>query len=291
LILQLADTYPVERLCECLQVSKSAFYAYRAKQTYQPTPQKLKLIEATKRLFDEHERRYGSRRLVLDLQEQGFAVGRHQLRKIMLDSQLKAIQPRSFVPRTTNSNHDGPYSPNLLLDRPPPIRPGEVLVGDITYLPLVNGEWAYLAGWLDLFSRKLSGWTVDDNMEEELVYIALRKAMGHNQLGKGSIIHSDRGGQYIGNDFRATLRLHHFKQSMSRADEVYDNAFMESCWSRLKAELVYQRVFRSVADAQEQLFEYIELYYNRRRRHSSLGYVSPLQFEETYYRNNPKIVS
>ena len=290
-MLQLADTYPIERLCDCLDVSKSAFYAYRAKQTYRPTPEKQQLIEATKNLFHEHERRYGSRRLVLDLQEQGFEVGRHQLRKIMTANQLLAIQPRSFVPRTTNSNHAGPYSPNLLLDRPAPTRPGEVLVGDITYLALPNGEWAYLAGWLDLFSRKVSGWTVDENMEEELVNSALQKAIGHNQLGKGSIIHSDRGGQYVGKAFRTTLRLHQFEQSMARADEVYDNAFIESYWSRLKAELVHQRVFRSVADARAQLFEYIELYYNRRRRHSSLGYVSPLQFEEAYYRNNSKTVS
>lgn len=228
---------------------------------------------------------------MLDLQEQGFQVGRHQLRKIMRTNQLQAIQPRSFVPRTTNSNHAGPYSPNLLLGRPDPTRPGEVLVGDITYLALQGGEWAYMAGWLDLFSRKVSGWTVDDNMEEALVHSALQKAIGHNQLVKGSIIHSDRGGQYVGKAFRTTLRLHQFEQSMARADEVYDNAFIESYWSRLKAELVYQRVFRSVADAREQLFEYIELYYNRRRRHSSLGYVSPLQFEEAYYRNNPKTVS
>ena len=291
MILQLADSYPIERLCECLDVSKSAFYAYRARQTYQPSEQQLKLTQATKELFYDHERRYGSRRLVLDLQEQGFEIGRHQLRKIMRANQLEAIQPRSFVPRTTNSNHAGPYSPNLLLDRPDPTRPGEVLVGDITYLALQDGEWAYMAGWLDLFSRKVSGWSIDDNMEEELVHSALQKAIGHNQLGKGSIIHSDRGGQYVGNEFRKTLRLHQFEQSMARADEVYDNAFIESYWSRLKAELVYQRVFRSVADARAQLFEYIELYYNRRRRHSSLGYISPLQFEEAYYQNNSKTVS
>lgn len=146
MILQLADLYPIERLCECLHVSKSAFYAYRANQTYQPSEEQLKLAQVTEDLFHEHERRYGSRRLVLDLQEQGYPVGRHQLRKIMKDNQLQAIQPRSFVPRTTNSNHVGPYSPNLLLDRPAPTRPGEVLVGDITYLALQGGEWAYMAG-------------------------------------------------------------------------------------------------------------------------------------------------
>ncbi len=216
-MLELTDLYPVERLCECLDVSKSAFYAYRAKQTYQPTLEKRQLVEAAKSLFHQHERRYGSRRLVLDLQEQGFEVGRHQLRKIMIVNQLQAIQPRSFVPRTTNSNHAGPYSPNLLLDRPAPTRPGEVLVGDITYLPLVNGDWAYLGGWLDLFSRKMSGWSVDEHMGEGLVHSALQRAIGHNQLDKGSIIHSDRGGQYVGKEFRKTLRLHQFEQSMARA--------------------------------------------------------------------------
>lgn len=193
-ILQQAGLYLVDRLCQSLNVSKSAFYAYRVKQTYQVSEQEAKLRQRAKDLFYEHERRYGSRRLVLDLQEQGFEIGRHQLRKIMRQGQLQAIQPRSFVPRTTNSNHAGPYSPNLLLDRPVPTRPGEVLVGDITYLALPGGEWAYMAGWLDLFSRKISGWTVDDNMEEGLVHSALQKAISYNQLGKGSIIHSDRAG-------------------------------------------------------------------------------------------------
>lgn len=163
---------------------------------------------------------------MLDLQEQGFGVGLHQLRKIMTVNQLQAIQPHRFIPRTTNSNHAGPYSPNLLLDRPVPTRSGEVLVGDITYLALQSGEWAY--SWLDLFSREVSGWSIDDNMEEGLVHSALQKAIGHNQLGKGSIIHSDRGGQYVGKVFRTTLRLHQFEQSMAQADEVYDNAFIES---------------------------------------------------------------
>lgn len=287
----MATEFPVDRLCNILNISRSAYYAYQTGQTHKLSPKQLELQQRTRVLFYEHERRYGSRRLLLDLQEEGYEVGRHQLRKLMKDNLLQAIQPRSFVPRTTDSRHAGPFSPNLLLDRPLPTRPGEVLVGDITYLPLPNGEWGYLAGWMDLYSRKLSGWRVDDNMEEELVHSALQQAVGHNQLKKGSIIHSDRGGQYVGKQFRTTLRLHQFEQSMSRPDDPYDNAFMESCWSRLKAEFVNQRVFRSLDDARMQLFDYIESYYNRKRRHSSLGYVSPQQFEEAYYQKNPKIVS
>ncbi len=150
---------------------------------------------------------------------------------------------RSFIPRTTDSRHNGPFSPNLLLETDFPTLPGRVLVGDITYIPLAGSEWGYLAAWMDLFSPlrrtgKIKGWSVADNMGEELVHSALRKAMGSNQLVMGSIIHSDRGGQYIGKSFRQTLADFKFRQSMSRPDDPYDNrtggpAFMESCWSRL----------------------------------------------------------
>lgn len=291
LIEQLRQEYPIERLCQILGVSRSAYYAYTSGQTHQAAPQQIALQQALMSAFARHQRRYGSRRLLVELLEDGYALGRHQLRKLMKENGLHAIQPRSFVPRTTDSRHAGPFSPNLLLDRPLPTAPGQVLVGDITYIPLPNGEWGYLAAWMDLFSRKMSGWSVDENMEEDLVHSALHKAISRNQLGKGSIIHSDRGGQYVGRAFRRTLQLYQFEQSMSRADDPYDNAFMESCWSRLKAELVSQRTFSSLADARTHLFEYIELYYNRQRRHSSLGYLSPEQFEQQYYQNNPKIVS
>ena len=180
--------------------------------------------------FAEHRRRYGSRRLLTELQEKGYEVGRHQLRRLMQETGLKAIQPRSFIPRTTDSRHDGPFSPNLLLDVAFPTAPGRVLVGDITYLPLSDSKWGYLAAWMDLFSRKIKGWSVADNMSEELIHSALRKAIGSNQLSMGSIIHSDRGGQYIGKAFRKTLFDYRFEQSMSRPDDPYDNAFMESCW-------------------------------------------------------------
>ncbi|CCH56980.1 Insertion element IS600 uncharacterized 31 kDa protein AltName: Full=ISO-S3 31 kDa protein [Fibrisoma limi BUZ 3] len=233
--------------------------------------------------FGNHRRRYGSRRLLTELQEQGFAVGRHQLRRLMQVEGLRAIQPRSFIPRTTDSNHSGPFSPNLLLEEDFPTAPGKVLVGDITYIPLAGSEWGYLAAWMDLFSRKIKGWSVADNMEEVLVHSALRKAISSSHLTRGSIVHSDRGGQYVGKAFRQTLADHQFRQSMSRADDPYDNAFMESCWSRLKAELFENGVFRSLDDARTELFDYIECYYNRKRRHSSLGNISPEQFEENYY--------
>lgn len=266
-----------------LNISRSAYYAYQAGESYRLTEGREKLRTAVVDTFAEHRRRYGSRRLLTELQEQGHEVGRHQLRRLMQQAGLQAIQPRSFIPRTTDSRHNGPFSPNLLLDRDFPTAPGQVLVGDITYVPLAGNNWGYLAAWMDLFSRKIKGWSLAENMEEELVHSALQKSIGSNQLVAGSIIHSDRGGQYIGKQFRQTLNDHKFSQSMSRPDDPYDNAFMESCWSRMKAELFENGVFQSLRDAHTELFEYIECYYNLKRRHSSLGNISPEQFEQNYY--------
>ena len=273
-----------------LNISRSAYYGYQAGKSHRLAEGKEKLQAAVVDSFTEHRRRYGSRRLLAELQEQGHQVGRHQLRRLMQRAGLQAIQPRSFIPRTTDSRHNGPFSPNLLLAADFPTAPGRVLVGDITYVPLAGSQWGYLAAWMDLFSRKIKGWSLAENMEESLVHSALLKAIGSNQLEPGSIIHSDRGGQYIGKAFRQTLTEYKFEQSMSRPDDPYDNrtggpAFIESCWSRLKAELFENGVFRSLEDARTELFEYIESYYNRKRRHSSLGNVSPEQFEQKYYLN------
>lgn len=212
-----------------LNISRSAYYAYQVGESHRLAEEKEKLRLAMIDSFAEHRRRYGSRRLLTELQEKGHEVGRHQLRRLMKQAGLQAIQPRSFIPRTTDSRHNGPFSPNLLLGMDFPIVPGRVLVGDITYVPLAGSNWAYLAAWMDLYSRKIKGWSLADNMEEELVHSALRKAIGSNQLSQGSIIHSDRGGQYIGKQFRQTLADYKFAQSMSRPDDPYDNAFMPGC--------------------------------------------------------------
>ncbi len=195
-VTELTADFPVERLCETLGISRSAYYAYQAGQSHRLTEGKEKLRQAIRDSFADHRRRYGSRRLLTELQEQGFEVGRHQLRRLMQAEDLRAIQPRSFVPRTTNSNHNGPFCANLLLEMDFPTAPGKVLVGDITYIPLAGSEWGYLAAWMDLFSRKIKGWSVADNMGEELVHSALRKAIGSNQLAAGSIIH--RSGDPVG---------------------------------------------------------------------------------------------
>jgi putative transposase len=270
-------------ICEVLEVSRTAYYRYLRGASYQPTPLKEKQLKMVKETFWEHKRRYGSRRLLVELQEQGYRIGRHRVRRLMKQQGLTAIQPKSFVPRTTDSRHGKRICPNLLLGQPLPKAPNLVWVSDITYLPLVSGQWGYLGSWMDLFSRKIVGWQVDSHMKDELIISALSKALTHRQPAPGLIAHSDRGGQYVSDELRALLNDHHVRQSMSRADDPYDNAFAESFWSRFKAEVLEGGAFLDLEDARTEIFDYIELYHNRIRRHSSLGNKSPLTFENEYY--------
>ena len=237
-----------------------------------------------KEVFWRHARRYGSRRIKEELVAEGLAVGRARVRTVMREEGLRAIQPRSFVPRTTDSRHGQRISPNLLLERKPVSRPNEVIVGDITYLPLQTGEWAYLATWLDLYSRMIVGWQVSDEMTDKLIMTAMEKAITRRKPEAGLIVHCDRGGQYVSGEFRQLLKHHGYLQSMSRADNAYDNAFAESLFSRYKAELLEGGAFVDLAEAGLETFNYIESYYNRVRRHSALGYRSPEDFEREYYR-------
>ena len=232
--------------------------------------------------FQQHKHRYGSRRISKAIEAQGETLSRYKAGKVLRQFGLKAIQPRSFVPKTTQSRHPYTISPNLLLERKPPQKCDEVWVGDITYIPLAGGQWAYLAVWMDVFSRRIIGWQLEEHMKEALIVAAFKKALMSRTGGKGLIVHSDRGGQYAGSDFRSIIRHKEILQSMSRADNPYDNAFMESCFSRLKAELLQDGIFETVEDARTEIFEYIEMYYNTIRLHSSLGYKSPAQYEREY---------
>lgn len=225
-------------------------------------------------IFQEHRRRYGVRRLVAELKAKGMQATHYKVRQVLSKHGLKAIQPRSFVPRTTQSRHPYPISPNLLLERAFPNTPNEVWVGDITYIPMAGGRFLYLAIWMDLFSRRIVGWHLDERMKESLIIEAFKKALMLRSISKGMMIHSDRGGQYASGTFRKLLQDKEIIQSMSRAKNAYDNAFMESCFSRFKAELI--------EDAHTEIFEYIEMYYNPKRRHSSLNYQSPINYENNY---------
>lgn len=182
---------PSNFLCEVMQVSRSAYYHYLEPKEQYPKEQQMekKVVE----VFRAHKRRYGIRRICAELKEEQVRIGKHKCRRILKQHGLIAIQPRSFVPRTTQSRHPYPISPNLLLNREPPRKPDEVWVGDITYLPLTGAPWSCLAVWMDLYSRRIVGWQLESHMREELVTAALKKALEARSSKAGIIIHSDRG--------------------------------------------------------------------------------------------------
>lgn len=232
-------------------------------------------VAAVKRCFDEHRRRYGSRRIAKTLE-----IGRYEVRGIMKKEGLRAIAAKAFRPKTTDSRHGRLVSPNLLRDSlNAPSGKGEVIVGDITYLPMRDGRFCYLACFQDKFTRRIVGWKVSERMTASLVTEALNMARRRFLLKKKAIIHTDRGSQYASTEYRRLLYITGYRQSMSGKGNCYDNAQAESFFSRFKAELLEDGIFESVEQARSEIFSYIEGYYNRIRLHSGIGYRSPLQFE------------
>lgn len=241
---------------------------------------KSELAWRVKEVFYLHRRRYGARRISVELKAEGAAVGRRLASSLMKRQSLTAIRPKRFVPKTTDSKHSFGYSPNLLKTVGEPQEKGQVIVGDITYLPLQNGKFCYLATFQDKFTRRIVGWKVSERMSAQFVIDAFGQARRRGLIERGAIIHTDRGSQYASVEYRRLLYIHGFRQSMSATGNCYDNAQAESFFSRFKAELVEGGIFESVEQARSETFSYIEGYYNRIRRHSSLGYLSPLEFEK-----------
>lgn len=273
------DEYPLQRICKVLQINRGCFYEWANKTTHQPNAATIMIEEKVIAVFNEHKRRYGSRRIVAELGYQKLQVSSYMVRKCLSSNSLKAIQPRSFVPKTTNSRHPYLISPNLLKQRDFPEMINQVWVGDITYIPLSEGGFLYLSVWMDLCSRKIVGWDLQDHLRESLVLASLVKAKSARKVLPGLLIHSDRAGQYAGTKFRQTLQGYNMIQSMSDADNPYDNAHMESFFSRFKAELMEGGAFHNAEDSHTEIFDYIEMYYNPSRLHSSIGYLSPNNFE------------
>jgi len=282
----LSAEYPIRVLCLVLSVCFSSFYAWKRGESYALSEGKKERAAQVKTVFEEHRRRYGAIRISKELQAQGIEIGRRQTSTLMKQQGLISIQPKSYVPKTTNSNHRMGRSPNLLLDHGAPSRPNEIVVGDITYIPLSDGSHLYLAIWQDMFSRKIVGWELADNMRSSLVINALSKAINRQNLPKALVVHSDGGGQYASEDFRKLLHVHGFVQSMTRKDNHYDNAMAESWFSRIKAELMDKGAFGCFEDAYTEIFEYIEIYYNRKRRHSGIDYEIPEYFEQKWNQLN-----
>lgn len=270
------DGFQVTHLCETLNVHRNGYYQWLAATESVHEQQDSRLTPMVQDIFFQHRRRYGARRIAAELCERGESCSRAKARKIMRQTGLVAIQPKSFKPRTTESRHTLGYSPNLLLEGMEVEKINQVWVGDITYIPLPR-EFAYLAMLMDLHSRKIVGWTLDLNMEEQLVIDTLKQAIRNRQPGAGMIHHTDRGGQYAGTEYRKILARARMLQSMSRPGDCYDNAFMESCFGTIKTELE-MTTYQSFQEAIKEIREYIN-YYNAIRRHSAIDYLSPTSFE------------
>ena len=276
--------YPVQLLCQVLAVVPSRYYAWcrRAMKKAEPAWERA-MVD----VFDDHQRRYGTRRLQVELRELGHRVGRQALRTALRRHGRKALQPKAFTPRTTDSTHGKRCAPNLLLDRPKPTQANRVWVSDITYLPLASGQWVYCCAFQDVCTKQVVGWQVRADMPEALVTTALQRALLAQRPAPGLIVHSDRGGQYVGNVYKTLLRDAQAQLSHSRRGECYDNAQAESLWSRLKTELLELRewpVFTDLADAQASVADYFD-YYNHKRRHSSIGYLKPYLFHHQQLAN------
>ena len=272
-----AQGFPVAALCHTLQVSRSGYYAWKQGCPSSRAEEKRRLMPRIRSVFREHKRRYGARRIARELSSRGTHYGTRRVGRLMREMELVAIQPKSFRPRTTESRHRLGYSPNLLLDSPLPCGVNRVWVGDITYVPLSGNGFLYLALLMDLYSRRIVGRELQTNMKEPLVLAALRFAIASRQPGVDLIHHTDRGGQYAGNKYRRVLERARMRPSMSRAGNCYDNAFMESCFGTIKRELEMER-YVNEAIARKEISGYIR-YYNTRRRHSALGYLTPEAFE------------
>ncbi len=279
--LVLVESFAASAVCRALEVSRSGFYAWRGGQESGREAMDRQLVPEIGDIFWRHRRRYGARRIAMELAARGIACGVARVARLLKNQGFRAIQPKSYRPRTTDSRHRLGYNENFLKGRKAPLRVNEVWVGDITYVPLLtrpsSGRFGYLALLMDLFSRRIVGWDYGLTLDDTLVLGALRRAIRERQPAAGLIHHTDRGGQYASHRYRDVLRRSSIRQSMSAAGNCYDNAFMESCFGTVKTELELVE-YTSSAEALRELSSYIR-YYNAERLHSALGYVSPAQFE------------
>ena len=264
-------------ICETLDVSRSAYYAWIGASPSMREEKDMFLMPIVRKIFHRHKRRYGARRIVEVLGDLGHTCGVRRASKLLKIQGLKAIQPKSFKPRTTESKHTLGYNPNLLLDLEEPEGTNQLWVGDITYVPIVGNQFLYLAMLMDRYSRRIVGWKLSDDMTDSLVIAVVRQGIQERQPKAALIHHTDRGGQYASTRYRDILRRADMQQSMSRAGDCYDNAFMESCFGTIKMELEMTE-YENRQTASKEIRAFIA-YYNTQRKHSSIGYLAPSQFE------------
>lgn len=264
----------IRQVCAVLDEPRSSFYGAATPTATQVADAELGALIET--IFRHHRGRYGYRRLAQELSDRGMTCAPARVRRLMAQRGLRALQPKNFVPKTSDGRADKPSS-NLLCGQPLPQLPDQVWAGDITFIPTSAG-WLYLAVIIDLCSRRIVGWSLKDHLRSDLVLAALHQAL-QTRSAQETIFHSDRGSQYGSASFRQALAHAGLRQSMSARANPYHNAWTESFIGTLKHEMLQGGCFDTPEDARTEIFEYIEGYYNTHRKHSSLGYKTPVQFE------------
>lgn len=271
--------FEIMRMCHILEVKKSTYYAWKKKPMSRRGKENIILLEKIKEFFENSKKTYGSPRILVKLKSAGLCCGHNRLARLMrvnsIVSKIKKRTYRNFAGYVDKNK----ACPNILDRNFSPVKPNQVWVTDITYINSESG-WLYLCVFLDLFSRKIVGWAVANNMETDLVINALKKACENRKPEKGLIIHSDQGSQYGSATYRAFLERHKFVQSMSRRGNCWDNACAETFFKTLKIEELDDLKFQDVDSLKWVLFKYIDVFYNRARIHSTLGYLNPEDFEK-----------
>lgn len=277
------SAFGVGKMCRVLAVSRSGYYGWRQRGESPRARENHRLLTYIHRTYEASRGCYGSPRITDALHDQGFSCSRPRVARLMRQNNIRAKTTRKFKV-TTNAAHNFPVAPNRLQQRFQAAAPNRIWVSDITYVPTLEG-WLYLTVVLDLFSRKVAGWSMSDRMlASETTLPAFKMALQGNRPLPGLVFHSDRGVQYACDDFVQLLRQARAIQSMSSTGSCYDNAVAESFFRTVKIELVYHERYRTRAEARLSLFAYLEGFYNRVRKHSTLGYKSPLEFENHAYR-------
>jgi len=280
-IAQHAQAYPVTRQCAVLGVAVSGYYGWQKRQMSMRQQQDQQLLSAIRRIYQQHRGLYGSPRIHAELKKEGWQCSRKRVARLMREAHLRSVRQRKRRVQTTQSKHSYPVAVNVLNRQFEAQRPNQKWVSDMTYIPTQNG-WLYLAAVLDLFSRRIVGWAMSATCDATLVQNALQMALSERQPTADLLHHSDRGSQYAAHAYQALLAQHAITVSMSRKGNCYDNAVMESFFRTLKAECVDLHVFRSRTHARSVIFEFLEVYYNRQRLHSTLGYCTPAAFEAAF---------
>lgn len=269
----------VEKMCNLLEVSTSGFYEWLDRSDSKREIENQGIVEKIRQIHEGPKRVYGSPRITQELQDECFAVSENRIARLMKKAGISAKTSKKFKVVTTDSKHNYPVSPNLLNRDFAAKKPNQVWLSDITYIRLGN-KFGYLCAIMDLFNREVIGWSFAMHMHTDLVVDAFKKAVRKTNPEPSLIFHSDRGSQYASKDFREHLEIMGFKSSMSRKGDCWDNAPMESFFHTLKTEEVYCKDYKQFKVARNNIFDYIEVFYNRIRKHSSLGYLSPLQYLE-----------